>query len=214
MPTDADIGNMALSRLGTRATIASLTENSAEARALNTWYATIRDDLLRAADWNFNRVYLDLAESGTPPVRWYYSYAYPSDALKIWGFDFGLPSYMQTIPPLYEVASDGTNRLIYTNMSPATAVYCQRVTDPNRMDSTFVTAFAVALAAAVAMPITQKVEVSARLTAQAKELFETAVAQSANEQMTAERFREAETLNVRGTQTDALFIDGALVRPF
>lgn len=213
MPTDADIGNMALSRLGTRATITNLTENSTEARFINTWYATIRDDLLRAADWNFNRVYLSLAESGTPPDRWAYSYAYPSDCLKIWSFDIGLPSYMQTIPPLYEVASDGTNRLIYTNLSPATAVYCQRVLDPNRMDPEFVTAFAVALAAAVAMPITQKVDLAVRLAAQAKDVFETAVAQSANEQMTAERFRLAESLNIRNTQTDVRFIDGAIWTP-
>jgi len=32
MPTDTDIANMALSRLGTRATIADLSENSTEAR--------------------------------------------------------------------------------------------------------------------------------------------------------------------------------------
>ncbi len=45
MPADTDIGNMALSRLGTRATIADLTENSTEARQINLWYATVRDEL-------------------------------------------------------------------------------------------------------------------------------------------------------------------------
>jgi len=213
MPTDVDIANMALSRLGTRATIASLTENSTEARAISTWYTAIRDDLLRAADWNFSRVYLSLATSGTPPDRWAYSYAYPSDCLKIWSFDIGLPAYMQTIPPLYEVASDGTDRLIYTNLSPATAVYCQRVLDPNRMDPDFVTAFAVALAAAVALPITQKADTAARMHAMARDILETAIAHSANEQITAERFRLAESLNVRNTQTDVRFIDGAVWTP-
>ncbi|TBR28110.1 MAG: hypothetical protein EPO10_14715, partial [Reyranella sp.] len=79
MPADTDIGNMALSRLGTRATIADLTENSTEARQLNLWYATVRDELQSLVDWNFNRVSQALAASGTPPARWASSYAYPSD---------------------------------------------------------------------------------------------------------------------------------------
>lgn len=210
MPTEADIANMALSRLGTRATITSLTENSTESRAINIWYATIRDDLLRAADWNFSRTYLSLAESGTPPDRWAYSYAYPSDCLKLWGLDLGLPSYMQTIPPLFEVASNGTDRLVFTNLSPATAVYSQRVSDPNRMDPPFVTALVIALAAAVALPITQKSDVAVRMSALARDAFDTAVAQSANEQMTADRFRMPESINIRNSQTDVRFIDGAI----
>ena len=83
MPADTDIGNMALSRLGTRATIADLTENSTEARQINLWYATVRDELQSLVDWNFNRVTQALAASGTPPARWSASYAYPSDCLRM-----------------------------------------------------------------------------------------------------------------------------------
>ena len=66
MPADTDIANMALSRLGTRATIADLSENSTEARQINLWYATVRDDLQSLVDWNFNRVSQALAASGHP----------------------------------------------------------------------------------------------------------------------------------------------------
>ena len=41
---EVDLCNRARSRLGTRATIADLSENSTEARQIKLWYATVRDD--------------------------------------------------------------------------------------------------------------------------------------------------------------------------
>ncbi len=117
MPADTDIGNMALSRLGTRATIADLTENSTEARQINLWYATVRDDLQSLVDWNFNRVSQALAASGTPPARWASSYAYPSDCLKMRRLDFGAASWVPAIrqavsrsPPAAAVPSSTATR--------------------------------------------------------------------------------------------------------
>jgi hypothetical protein len=199
MPTDADIGNMALSRLGTRATIADLTENSTEARVLNTWYATVRDDLLGQIDWNFARVRQALAASGTPPARWSYSYAYPSDALKVWQIDLGTTIWYAGEPmALFEIASDGTNRLLYTNESTVTAVFSQRVTDPNRFTAAFTLAFADQLAARVAYPITQKADLASALQRVARDGLEQAMCDAANEQVTNDRDRNAESITVRG----------------
>lgn len=206
MSTDADIGNMALSRLGTRATIADLTENSTEARQLNLWYATVRDDLLGMIDWTFNRVTGALALSGTAPDRWRYSYAYPSDCLKIWRLDFGTWYWTRwnglAVP--FEVASDGTNQFLLCDDSIATAIYGQRVTDPNRFSPAFVLAFVDCLAAAVALPITQKADLAERLARRAQDRVEKAMADSANEQSSTERFQVAESLAVRGYE-DAPF---------
>ena len=83
MTSDIDICNRALSRLGTRATIAALSENSTEARTAAIWYATTRDALLRAADWNFARRRVALAELGTPPTGWAFRYALPTDCLRL-----------------------------------------------------------------------------------------------------------------------------------
>ena len=54
---EVDICNEALSVMGSRSTIASLTENSAEAIQCNLRYETVRDQLLRLAPWAFAKKY-------------------------------------------------------------------------------------------------------------------------------------------------------------
>ena len=195
MATDIDIANMALSRLGARATIADFGESSAEARAVNTWYAIVRDDLVGKIDWSFARVYQQLAQSGTPPARWTYSYAYPSDCLKMWRLDRGTTAAGAPIP--FEVASSGGTRFLFCNESPALAVYSQRVTDANRFPPSFTRALADGLAAAIAYPITQKQEVAQLLEQRAKARIEEAMAEAVNEQMSGAATPPPETMAAR-----------------
>lgn len=101
MTSLVDIGNRALSLMGTRSQIASLTEQSNEAIAIQKWIDTARRDLLRMAPWNsvknFNTLALLSAAPGTPenpsagsqfwqkglpPPPWSYEYAYPSDCIR------------------------------------------------------------------------------------------------------------------------------------
>jgi hypothetical protein len=199
MPADTDIGNMALSRLGTRATIADLTENSTEARQINLWYATVRDDLQSLVDWNFNRVSQALAASGAPPARWASSYAYPSDCLKMRRLDFGAASWVAGDPASgFEIASSGSGTFLYCNEDRVSAVYAQRVTDPARFTPGFILAFVDCLAAAVAHAITQKSDLAEMLAKRAAERIERARADSANEGIAqAEADRLAQSLVVR-----------------
>ncbi len=198
MATDVDIGNMVLGRLGTRATIASLTENSTEAREINRWYATVRDDLQSRIDWNFSRVYAALSSSGTPPVRWGYSYAYPSDCLKFRRIDLGIPVGQFEPQAHFEIGTASSLKYIWCNVAQATGVYSQQVTDPSRFEPDFVTAFADCLAAAVALPITQKLDLATRLEQRARNALEEAMASSANEQIGQQQIHQAESLSVRG----------------
>lgn len=199
MPTDVNIANLALSRLGTQATIAALTERSTEAIQISLWYETVRDDLQGMIDWNFNRVTRALAQSGTPPSRWAYSYAYPSDCLKVWRLDFSSVWWEWPDPAApFEIGSDGTNSFLFCNESVTEAVLLQRVTDPNRFSAAFVLAFADSLAAVIAYPITQKRDVAAQLQQVATARLEKAMADSANEQGGRNRLPEAESLRVRG----------------
>jgi hypothetical protein len=200
MPTDTDIANMALSRLGTRATIADLTENSTEARQINLWYATVRDEIQSLIDWNFNRVSLALAASGTPPARWASSYAYPSDCLRMRRLDFGGASRVCGSPATgFEIASNGSATFLYCNEDQVSAVYAQRVTDPARFTPGFVLAFVDCLAASVAHAITQKAELAERLARRAQERIERAMADSANEGLVpGDMERLPQSLAVRG----------------
>jgi hypothetical protein len=116
---EVDIANRALSAIGTRSTIASLTENSNEAIQVNLLLEPLRDELLRMAPWDCATNYADLAlllaapgtpenpTAGTtiwvkgaqPPPPWAYEYAYPNDCLRaLWivpqfntGFTGGVP---------------------------------------------------------------------------------------------------------------------------
>lgn len=102
MSSEVDVCNLALANIGTRSTIAALTEDSNEARACNLWYATTRDEVTGMAFWNFARktVNLSLIKSapGTPTnpsatgtawtpdwpaPPWLYEYAYPSDCIQM-----------------------------------------------------------------------------------------------------------------------------------
>lgn len=202
MASDVDIANMALGHLGTRATISSMTENSTEAREINRWYAQVRESLLRQLDWNFARVTATLALTGTAPTRWSYSYAYPSDCLKFWRLDLGDGLYYPTEPRAkFEIGSDGTDRYVWCNIDQAVGVYTQRVTNPALFDPEFTTAFAVSLAAMVAYAITNKQDLATRLEGKAASLIERAKADNANEAVTNERERLAESLTVRGYDT-------------
>src|SRR5258708_25919710 len=98
MASEVTICNRALQAIGTRTTIASLTEDSVEARNCNLIYADTRDEVLQMAYWNFAQktAYLALLKSapGTPTNAssaaiqwsaafpappWLYEYAYPVD---------------------------------------------------------------------------------------------------------------------------------------
>lgn len=97
--SDIIICNQALSRIGTRTTIAALTEDSKEAKQCNLVYTQTRDEVISMAHWNFAKKTqsLSLLKSapGTPTnptgatawtdaypaPPWLYEYAYPSDCL-------------------------------------------------------------------------------------------------------------------------------------
>lgn len=102
MSSETEVANLALSKIGTRSTIASLTEDSNEARAINLLYANTRDQVLGMAFWNFAKktTTLSLLKSapGTPsftetggqvwspdwpPPGWLFEYAYPSDCIQV-----------------------------------------------------------------------------------------------------------------------------------
>lgn len=118
MTTTVDIVNRALQAIGARTTIASLTENSAEAIQANLVLTAIRDELIRTAPWNCvknyaNAVYITsvpgtpenttagttLWAKGIPAPPFAYEYQYPVDCLRpLWivpqfttGFSGGVP---------------------------------------------------------------------------------------------------------------------------
>lgn len=182
--TDVDICNRALSRLGTRATISALDENSTEARTASIWYGATRDTLLRVHDWNFARRRVVLAEQGAAPTGWAFRYALPTDCVRLLRLasvtpDTGALGFISA--PRFEVAGDSTSRFVLCDEPAAEAVYTARVDDPNLYDAGFASALVDQLAAHIAYPITQKTETAVRLAQMARAALADAMASDVNE---------------------------------
>lgn len=102
MTGPVDITNRALQAIGTRSTIASMTEGSNESNNASLCYAATRQQLIRSAPWNFCTATATLAllksapgttetplypasgvwSTAYPPPGWAYEYAYPADCLR------------------------------------------------------------------------------------------------------------------------------------
>lgn len=101
MTTTTDITNIALQTIGSRTTVASLTDGSNEAIQANLVILRLRDDLLRMAPWNCgtntaNMAYISSVpgtpenqspatqtwQKGQPAPPWLYEYQYPVDCLR------------------------------------------------------------------------------------------------------------------------------------
>jgi len=103
MASEVDICNQALQAIGTRTSMTSLDEDSPEARQCQLVYSSCRDQLLRAAHWDFAKktdiagllksapdtpeFQGEVSQGGWshkyPPPGWLYEYAMPADCLFI-----------------------------------------------------------------------------------------------------------------------------------
>jgi len=150
--SSTEIANLAISHLGVSKEIASLTENSTEATAINRFYETDRRIVLRAYPWPFASKFVALGLVATNPSEidqeWTYSYRYPSDCLKfrriVAGVVGGRETRQSRIP--YKIGRDSTGLLIYTNQSNAEAEYTINETDVQRFPDDFVMALSLLLA--------------------------------------------------------------------
>lgn len=173
--------NLALSAMGT-ATIESLDEDSAEARACSLWYEPTLNKVLRSRPWNFARsvVVLDVNKAlpGTdenndsvssyiwndsyPVPPWDYEYDLPSDIARVRYVvpASGIPSsfddykYMKDLPVLFEVTTNSENRTVLaTNQQNAVLVYTRKIEDPDLWDPDFLQAVISELAMRLTIPL-------------------------------------------------------------
>lgn len=137
MSSEVVVANLALTHAGVGKQIASLTEASEPARAINQlWHPTMKD-LQRETRWKFNKRIMELTLINPDPTiaysaQWSRAYRWPPEMLRI---DAVLPSRdsQGTIADLqlvgrvleipYDVMSDSSGRMILTNEEGAEAKY-------------------------------------------------------------------------------------------
>lgn len=161
MPSTVDICNLALMHIGTGTSIASLSEQSTEARICARSYETAKDSVLRDYNWNFATKFISLADIGTPPEGWAYRYQYPSDCIKAVALYQGQVTTTtegnNKLNSFRVITQDGLNsKAIICNLSPATLEYIARVENPEIFDALFTEALSMRLASLIAFTLTGK----------------------------------------------------------
>lgn len=192
-----EVSNEALQILGTKSTIATMDEDSNEARACLQAYETIRKRLIRAAPWGFCKAVAQLgllkARPGTPentdpatptwlssypPPGWLYTYAKPSDCIRMRyvmedggaGYGAGPDTPIFSSPTMvyygsgtpgpqrFAMGIDGTGSnqvaVVNCNARAAIGVYNADVTNDDLWEHDFREAFVHALAARICNAIT------------------------------------------------------------
>ena len=146
--SEVAIANLALQKLGA-ARIVSLTEDSRNARTINSCYEFMRDRELRANAWNFAIKRASLAASSTAPTFDFdRAFPVPADFLRL------LP------PPILYLDWTIENHLgspaILTNdTAPLEIRYIARITDPTKFDTIFIDMLACKIAWHCCEEITQ-----------------------------------------------------------
>ena len=156
MSSVVQICNLALSHLGSGKAIANIeTEKSEEAYACRSFYETARDATLRDFTWPFATKIASLAlVEESPSDEWDYSYAYPSDCLKIRRILSGVRNDDRASRVPYRIIAGDNQQLIYSDQEDAELEYTVRVTDTNRFSADFIMALSLRLASYIAPRVT------------------------------------------------------------
>ena len=145
MASEVSICNQAISWLGATP-IASLDDDTTEARLCKANYAQVRDAVLEEHDWTFAIGRFDLPKNAVGPTNGYGNgFQIPSSVLRVLDVNCG-----------EDWRVEGQD--IVTNEAAVSIRAVVRVDDPNRFSSLFVQALAARLAADLAISITQSRE--------------------------------------------------------
>lgn len=169
MASPVDICNLALSHLGARAQITSISppDNSVEAGLCARFYPMARKEALESAKWSWSKRRVALAAVANPSTVWLYAYALPSDCLTpmrilqaaFTSAAWGMPSAPVTFDDIAVFNEAGTaqfeieGQTLLTNEPEAVLLYTRDVVDPTQYSASFTTFLSYLLAAYLSGPI-------------------------------------------------------------
>ena len=130
MSAEIDIYNMSLGHLGISQTVSSVTETSAEARALKRFYQTALDKILRSAGLPISRKFktLGLVEAD-PTSEWDFSYRYPNDVLFLRRIFSGARNDSEDSEVPYLIGQDDAGLLLYCDLDDVEIEYTCKCTN-------------------------------------------------------------------------------------
>lgn len=152
MASIVDICNLALSHLGNKASVVSISpaDGSVEANYCARFYPIARDEITEMGDWTFARTRTTLALLSTnPSTLWDYAYQKPADCLVPRRIMTGDEEFKENDSKDFDMEGD----TILTNRANAVMVYTRPVTDPTKFSASFISALSYKLAAYLAGPV-------------------------------------------------------------
>lgn len=159
------IANMALARMrynrqfSSASTVAALTEGGVATEQMKLWYAPTRQNVIRDYPWQFAlriarlTVVEEFDDADDEFGQWTFAYRYPTGALLLRAVRAPGENRKQVPPNEFELSSDVTGQLIFTDVEDAIAEYMTDVTVTTNYDAKFESAFAWRLAAEVASAV-------------------------------------------------------------
>lgn len=159
MASEIDICNLALSRLGDRASVASIDppEGSAQADHCARFYPLARDIALEARPWTFNTTRITNDPIYTmPQPGWQYAYAKPNNCLRVIAvIPKGSDMWSLSNPIPFDIQIDELTgaEVILTDLPDAAIIYQIRIIDTNLFPPQFVSALSWLLASYLAGPV-------------------------------------------------------------
>lgn len=174
MASQLEIYNLALGRIGSDKSVASIGENSKESRLCNRFYTQCRDEVLESSAFPFAVKVVALA-SVAPNLQlngWGYQFARPADALRILevgpldgaGASIGYwtachgpwEAWKREGMMAYRLAlaDDGNTAVILANSPQTYATYVAQITNASVFTPLMVSVLADRLAMELAMPLT------------------------------------------------------------
>ena len=178
MPSsETEVVNLALTALGFEP-VAALNESNDRARVASRWYAPTRDELLRAANWNFAQTRVDLAQV-LPNPAWgtFYAYQLPADCLMV--LDTNLDA-------LDAWRIEG--RTLITAAAAVSILYVAQVEDPARWDALFTEAVVDKLAFRFCYPLARSAQLADVLYRKSEESLKRAKSRDGQEGRHLKRF--------------------------
>jgi hypothetical protein len=176
MATEVDICNLALSRIGDRANVSSISpvDGSAQSQHCARFYPMARDTMLEMHPWGFATTRLALALVGTnTTTEWDYTYQEPNDLLNVlavlppdaaddYSTALPAPNYFypgavvqggaiySSQPYSCEIDPLTGSGVIYSDQANAVLRYSKRVSDPQQFSPLFTDALSWLLASYLA----------------------------------------------------------------
>ena len=126
--------------LGHPGRVGNLYEGSIAAKKALDIYGETRDETLSMKDWAFARRQTVGINSFSPISGWAFSWAYPSDCLRVRSLaPINIPSPdFDPQPVLWSIYNSGTSKLILSQITPVNINYVGRITDMTAWDPLFV----------------------------------------------------------------------------